>query len=146
MLKVDMHTKLERELSIDMCTLEQELMGANGGENVDTGAGADTQAAGTAPRSPVLPSGGIDANFLNINTNTNTAADADAKGIPDTEESSNNLNDLDDNDSGFGLNGKPLQFNGTKFWNYIDYMLNLMRNTAHKDSISKQEYEGEVAW
>ncbi|KIK75215.1 hypothetical protein PAXRUDRAFT_19184 [Paxillus rubicundulus Ve08.2h10] len=137
----------------------QELMGADGGENVDTGAGADTQTAGTAPRSPVLLPGGqvlgpdsefggdagdsIDASFLNIDTNT--AADADAKGIRDTEESSDDLNNLDDNDSGFGLNGKPLRFNGTKLLNYVDYMLNLMHNTACKDFVSKQEYEGEVA-
>ncbi|KIJ11664.1 hypothetical protein PAXINDRAFT_15480 [Paxillus involutus ATCC 200175] len=127
MLKVDMC----RELSVDMHTVEQELMRADGGDNVDAAAAADTQEeAGSAPRSPALPLAGRrvlssnsefggdtgDSVDANVDTNTNTTADADAdSGVPDIEESSEDLEDLDDNDSGFGLDGKPLQFNGTKF-------------------------------
>ncbi|KIK75610.1 hypothetical protein PAXRUDRAFT_18844 [Paxillus rubicundulus Ve08.2h10] len=59
MLKADMHTKIKRELSINIHTVEQEHMRADGGENVDAATAANTQEeAGSAPRSPALPLAG----------------------------------------------------------------------------------------
>jgi hypothetical protein len=68
---------------------------------------------------------------INADGNTN------AEGPGDGDE-------LDETDSGFGLDGKPVRFVSTKFWNYVDYMLNVLRETAHKTTPTKEMYEKEV--
>ncbi|KAI6017436.1 hypothetical protein EDC04DRAFT_2608058 [Pisolithus marmoratus] len=62
----------------------------------------------------------------------------------DCEEPTDGVNDLDDNNSGFGLDRKHTQFNSQKFWNYIDYMLSLLCNMACKSTTSNEEYKKEV--
>ncbi|KAI5987595.1 hypothetical protein EDC04DRAFT_2614769 [Pisolithus marmoratus] len=44
-----------------------------------------------------------------------------------------------------GLEGKPVHFNSSRFWNYIDYMLNLLHKMAHKGSSMKEEFKKGVA-
>ncbi|KAI6144421.1 hypothetical protein BKA82DRAFT_3941891, partial [Pisolithus tinctorius] len=44
----------------------------------------------------------------------------------------------------FGLNGKLVRFNRQKFWNYVDYMLALLRDTSRKAANSKEDYEKEI--
>ncbi|KAI6028146.1 hypothetical protein EDC04DRAFT_2899108 [Pisolithus marmoratus] len=68
----------------------------------------------------------------------------DTDGALNTEDPTDGINDLDDNDSGFGLDGKCTWFNGQKFWNYVDYMLNLLHDTACKSTTSSKDYEKEV--
>ncbi|KIK77353.1 hypothetical protein PAXRUDRAFT_17563 [Paxillus rubicundulus Ve08.2h10] len=124
-----------------------EHMRVDGGEDIDAATAA--LLAGRRVLGTNAEFGGDTGDSINanVNTNTNTTPDVNANsGVPDTEESSEDLKDLDYNDFGFRLDDKPLQFNDTKFWNYVDYMLSLMCNVAHKDAVSKQEYEGQVAW
>ncbi|KAI6018185.1 hypothetical protein PISMIDRAFT_25804 [Pisolithus microcarpus 441] len=68
--------------------------------------------------------------------------DIDTEGILDIEEVDD---ELSDGDSGFGLEGKPVQFNGGRFWNYVNYMLNLLCKSAHKDTSMKEEFKKGVA-
>ncbi|KAI9572452.1 hypothetical protein HD554DRAFT_2168109 [Boletus coccyginus] len=55
-----------------------------------------------------------------------------------------NVDELDISDSEFRLNGKPVHFNSSKFWNYINYMLNVIHQTAHKTAAIKELYDKEL--
>ncbi|KAI6156373.1 hypothetical protein EDD17DRAFT_1512548 [Pisolithus thermaeus] len=69
-------------------------------------------------------------------------ADVDAGGITDIED---NDDELSKGDSGFRLEGKPVHFNSSQFWNYINYMLNLLCEMARKGTSTKEEFEKGVA-
>ncbi|KAH7881954.1 hypothetical protein F5I97DRAFT_1970515 [Phlebopus sp. FC_14] len=67
--------------------------------------------------------------------------DADTNGIlnPDL---SDDANELDETNSSFRLvTRKPVQSNSSKFWNYMDYMLDLVHESVRKDVTSKEDYE-----
>lgn len=70
----------------------------------------------------------------------------DADRIPDTGKTEgpvtvDDTDDLDEDDSGFGINGKPVRFTSNKFWKYVNYMLNLLYESVCKNTTSKEEFD-----
>lgn len=139
MLKADMQRKLERELGSSIRGM------AEGGlteESITTSQeGTPENARGGGSSSEAVRDGAVGPSSMDEGGDVDI--DADAEGIPD--ESVDGIDDLGEEDSGFGLEGKPVRFNGSKFWNYVDYMLDILRETARKDSSTKEEYEKGVA-
>jgi len=67
------------------------------------------------------------------------ADDEGASGTVDEDDGDENEDEHED--SGFGLvEGVPARFTTTKFWNYVDHLLAVMRKTAKK-SATPAEYE-----
>jgi hypothetical protein len=135
MLKADMQRKLERELGrsiIEIVTVEggltEEGITASQEDIPEFTRNGEAARDGTVGPSSMDKGGD---------------ADVDAEGIPD--ESVDGIDDLNEEDSGFGLEGKPVRFNGSEFRNYVDYILDLLRETARKDSSTKEEYEKGIA-
>ncbi|KAI6017559.1 hypothetical protein BKA83DRAFT_10252 [Pisolithus microcarpus] len=131
MLKPDMRKKIQQELNIDIEQIEQQMQE---GDEVDINTYLDDP--------PAINTEGS-TSVLDPCDSTGTDED-DADGILDSEDPTDGVDDLDDDDSGFRLDGKRTRFNGQKFWNYVDYMLNLLRDMAHKSTTSNEDYEKEV--
>ncbi|KIJ06681.1 hypothetical protein PAXINDRAFT_20122 [Paxillus involutus ATCC 200175] len=140
-----MRIKLERELGINISDMEWALFKDDA--DVD-----DTPATpeGNDSREPLTQEPSIDPslrdNSLGPLADNTAGSDTDADGIPDPENPSGDADELDETDSGFGLvSGKPMRFNSSKFWNYVDYMLNLLHESMHKDATSKEDYEKAIS-
>ncbi|KIK97318.1 hypothetical protein PAXRUDRAFT_136530, partial [Paxillus rubicundulus Ve08.2h10] len=137
MLKSDIHTKIEQDPGINLCQKEQELNLFSG--RSDTTADDETD--------PLAQDGNSSTPAAN-----EPEADLDQSGADDSDQQCNTNaegpgdgDELDEMDSGFGLNGKPVRFVSTKFWNYVDYMLNVLHETACKTAPKKKiYYEKEV--
>ncbi|KIN98713.1 hypothetical protein M404DRAFT_157280 [Pisolithus tinctorius Marx 270] len=131
--------KLKQELHINISDMEQTLFKDNANED-DTSEGNDNWEPLTEPSiDPDLrdPSLGLD---------NSVAVDADTNDTPDSENPSSDANELDEMDSGFGLvSGKAARFNSNKFWNYVDYMLNLLHESVRKDAASKEDFEKTIS-
>ncbi|KAI5995586.1 hypothetical protein EDD15DRAFT_2165086, partial [Pisolithus albus] len=130
MLKSDMRKKVEQDLNINIEEIEQQMQNSNEGGLDDR---VDDVPAVTEETSN------------NGDTYDSTGVDEDnPDGTFDGEDPTDGVDDLDDDDSGFGLDGKRTRFNSQKFWNYVDYMLTLLRDTARKTTTSNEDYEREV--
>ena len=69
-------------------------------------------------------------------------ADGDTNGAQDESTDRHDGDDLDDSDSGFGLDGKEACWTPKKFWNFVDYMLrqlcaSVWKNAAPTDDVDK---------
>ncbi|KAI6156016.1 hypothetical protein BKA82DRAFT_4349330 [Pisolithus tinctorius] len=82
-----------------------------------------------------------------INVSKNGVPGEYPKFIPEPERiPGSDANELDEMDSGFGLvSGKAARFNSNKFWNYVDYMLNLLHESVRKDAASKEDFEKTIS-
>ncbi|KAI5994446.1 hypothetical protein EDD15DRAFT_2366574 [Pisolithus albus] len=130
MLKPDMRRKIQQELNIDIEEIERRMQQ---GDEADAEVGASdlvSRTEGSISGPDPCDGTGVD--------------EIDTDGALDTEDPTDGIDDLDDDDSGFGLDGKRTRFNGQKFWNYVDYMLNLLRDTARKSTTSNEDCEKEV--
>ncbi|KAI6033854.1 hypothetical protein BKA83DRAFT_4486945 [Pisolithus microcarpus] len=137
MLKSDMQRKLERELGVDFRRMISTVE--------DTSAASEDAPELTRTdeaHSAVNVRDGAANPGLTEGDGSINDADVDAEGIPDIEDADD---ELSEGDSGFGLEGKPVHFNSGRFWNYVDYMLTLLRETARKDTSTKEEFEKAVA-
>lgn len=76
---------------------------------------------------------GLEQDF-DANADTD-AVDADADGIPD------DIADSDAGCSGFGLDGSVPKWTKQKFWNYVDAMLEQIRENARYESNNHSGYE-----
>ncbi|KAI5995505.1 hypothetical protein EDD15DRAFT_2365686 [Pisolithus albus] len=126
MLKADMQRKLERELDINFNDMEK------GFAEEGTSDGALESTCNNDPR--------VDPNSTE-EQGASGDADAEREGTPDVEDINDGIDDLGEEDSGFGLEGKPVRFCSSKFWNYVDYMLDVLRDTARQDTSTKEEFE-----
>ncbi|KAG0691903.1 hypothetical protein DFH29DRAFT_1009872 [Suillus ampliporus] len=82
----------------------------------------------------------IDTTCDDVNHDTQVAdseedvdPNADAVADADVDADADGIND-DGADSGFGLQGSPTKWNKQKFWNYIDAMLEQVRESAHRET------------
>ncbi|KAG6369423.1 hypothetical protein JVT61DRAFT_14907 [Boletus reticuloceps] len=139
MLKADLQRKLERELGISLKDMVENLKGLIEG-SITTTEVAPGSASNGESSSGAIRNGAADPGSMD---DEGEDSDVDAEGIP--EENVDGIDDLSEEDSGFGLEGQPVRFNSGKFWNYVDYMLNVLRETARKESSTKEEYEKGVA-
>lgn len=144
MLKVDMKKKLEK-LGIDIEILMEEPLRAGGASAVterDPESTQDDAAAGASGFDDTDSSPGF--TYGSTGTGMDNTDDVDADGIPDVENPEQEIDELNENDSGFGLDGKAVIFTSNKFWNYVDYILDVLRETARKGTSAKEEFEKEV--
>lgn len=140
-----MRAKIEKDLGINLRQMEQELNPFSGSSDatadneIDPPAedGNSSAPAANEPRADLDWNGANDAHDSDQQHDTNADGNTNAEGPGDSDE-------LDETDSGFGHDGKPVRFVSTKFWNYVDYMLNVLRETAHKTAPTKEMYEKEV--
>lgn len=133
-----MCAKIEQDLGVDLKALEKEFHNSSQSDSTDSD--NTTVTADTAANN---------GNSTNKSTNFDWDTLNDEGGDGDTEvddgdADNDDADDLDTSDSGFGLNGKPVCFNSSKFWNYIDYMLNLIWQAMHKTTTMKELYEMEL--
>ncbi|KAI6140539.1 hypothetical protein BKA82DRAFT_136376, partial [Pisolithus tinctorius] len=131
MLKSDMHAKIQQDMGKDLDDPEEQTQEGNR-EGHGDGIGDICVTAATED---------LDGSFFNDTTPLEDDADSPIDG---EDSNTDGVNDLDNDDSGFGLNGKLVQFNRQKFWNYVDYMLALLRDTSHKATNSKEDYKKEI--
>ncbi|KAI6008547.1 hypothetical protein EDC04DRAFT_2907033 [Pisolithus marmoratus] len=131
MLKSNMHKKIQQELNIDIGQIEQQMQQ---GDKVDIEFCVNDI--------PVVNTEGSISGLDPCNGTGNHDADNTDWAL-DCEEPTDGVDDLADNDSGFGLDGKCTRFNSQKFWNYVDYMLSLLHDTACKSTTSNEEYKKE---
>lgn len=145
MLKVDMKKKLEK-LGIDIQSMTEELLRASGASvATEQDPGSSTQNDTVAGTSSFDTDSSLAFIYgLTGNGTNDTDVDADADGIPDIENPDQEIDELNENDSGFGLDDKTVVFTSNKFWNYVDYILNVLRETARKGASMKEEFEREV--
>jgi hypothetical protein len=137
MLKADLQRKLERELGVSLKDMAAKGLteGSITATELTPGSASNGESSSEAVKNGAAgPTGLMDEE---------EDADADAEGIPD--ENVDGVDDLSEEDSGFRLEGQPVRFNSGKFWNYVDYMLDVLRETARKESNTKEEYEKGVA-
>ncbi|KAI6151659.1 hypothetical protein BKA82DRAFT_35413 [Pisolithus tinctorius] len=133
MLKSDMRAKIQQDMGKDLDNPEEQTQEGDR-EGQGDGIGNICVTAATED---------LDGSFFN---NTMPLED-DADGPIDGEDSNTDgVDDLDNDNSGFRLNGKLVRFNCQKFWNYVDYMLALLCDTSHKATNSKEDYEKEINW
>ncbi|KAI6011521.1 hypothetical protein EDC04DRAFT_2905439 [Pisolithus marmoratus] len=140
MLKTDMQNKLKWEFSIDV----QSMMGGAFAEEGSFAASGNTlkSTCGDEVPSDLIVRDG-NTNFgLMEGEGAVSDTDIDIDGILDIADVDD---ELSNGDSGFGLEGKPVLFNSSRFWNYVDYMLNLLCEMAHKDTSMKEEFKRGVA-
>lgn len=133
-----MRKKLERELGIDIRDMERTLFkdDVDADDTVTTSEDNNSQELLTQePLASIDP----DLRDGSLGPDNTLGTDADADGTA-PENPSGDADELDETDSGFGLvNGKPVRFNSSKFWNYVDYMLNLLHETVRKNATSKED-------
>ncbi|KAI6152682.1 hypothetical protein BKA82DRAFT_168631 [Pisolithus tinctorius] len=148
MLKSDMHTKVEHDLSINISEIERWAVSVDNTDESVTDTPATGDGSSSAPtRDESGPGADFDWSKLGDNMDdlqgdANSIVDAGPN--PDADTLSNDGDDLDPSDSGFGLDGRPVHFNITKFWNYVNYMLNTLRWTARKNARTKELYDREL--
>lgn len=144
MLKSDMRAKIEQDLGIDIQAMERQRSGSDA---VTDGVAVNPAAnnSGSTPTTNASgPAASMDFNWDSLN-DEDGVGDLDGNEVADAEAPSDgNVDELDVSDSGFGLNGKPVRFNSSKFWNYADYMLGVVRETAHKTAATKELYDMEL--
>ncbi|KIN95369.1 hypothetical protein M404DRAFT_165978 [Pisolithus tinctorius Marx 270] len=134
-----MHKKLKQELHINISDMERTLFKDNVNED-NTSEGNDNWEPLTKP------SIDLDLRDPSLGLDDSVAVDADTNNTPDSENPSSDANELDEMDSGFGLvSGKAAHFNSNKFWNYVDYMLNLLHESVRKDAASKEDFEKTIS-
>ncbi|KAI5988835.1 hypothetical protein EDC04DRAFT_2912441 [Pisolithus marmoratus] len=137
MLKINMQRKLKRELSIDI----QGMIGrTEEGTSVASGEPFESTCSNEACPEVFTGDNTADLGLMEGEEEVDDA-DIDAEGTPDTKD----IDELSEGDSGFGLEGKPVHFNSGRFWNYINYMLNLLCETACKHTSMKEEFEKGIA-
>ncbi|KIO08907.1 hypothetical protein M404DRAFT_133426, partial [Pisolithus tinctorius Marx 270] len=138
-LKSDMHKKLEQELHINISDMEWTLFKDNANED-DTSEGNDNWEPLTEP------SIDLDLRDPSLGLDDSVAVDADTDDTPDLENPGSDADELDEMDLGFRLvSGKAAHCNGNKFWNYVDYMLNLLHESVRKDAASKEDFEKTIS-
>ncbi|KIK79831.1 hypothetical protein PAXRUDRAFT_16116 [Paxillus rubicundulus Ve08.2h10] len=64
--------------------------------------------------------------------------------IEEPTSAKNKPDELGEADSGLRLDGKPIHWTDKMFWNYVDYMLNVLHGTAHEHATSQEDYETNV--
>ncbi|KAI5983040.1 hypothetical protein EDD15DRAFT_2179688, partial [Pisolithus albus] len=141
MLKMDMRKKLERESSIDIQDMVDRASTEEGTSAASGNAALESTTYGDEASSDLIRDGAANSGSADGERAVDDT-DIDAEGIPDIEDVDD---ELGEEDSGFGLEGKPVLFNSTRFWNYVDYMLKLLREMARKDTSTKEEFEKGVA-
>ncbi|KAI5988855.1 hypothetical protein F5J12DRAFT_786792 [Pisolithus orientalis] len=128
MLKSDMCTKVECNLSINISEIEQWAVSADNTDESITDTPVTGDGSSSAPTGDESGPGAnfnwsrLDDNMDDLQGDANSIVDAGPN--LDADTLSNDGDDLDPSDSGFRLGGQPVHFNVTKFWNYINYMLN----------------------
>ncbi|KAN0085723.1 hypothetical protein V8E55_006857 [Tylopilus felleus] len=137
-LKTDMCAKIEQDLGVDLKALEKEFHNSSQSDSTDSD--NTTVTADTAANNG---NGTNKSTNFDWDTLNDEGGDGDTE-VDDGDADNDDADDLDTSDSGFGLNGKPVCFNSSKFWNYIDYMLNLIRQAMRKTTTMKELYEMEL--
>ncbi|KAF8417185.1 hypothetical protein L210DRAFT_817367, partial [Boletus edulis BED1] len=142
LLKSDMRAKIEQDLGINIRAMERELSGSAATDGVAVNPTANNDSGSAPTTNNPTPSAELNWDALNDEDGN---GDTDGGEDVDTESpSDDDADELDISDSGFGLDGKPIRFNSVKFWNYVDYMLNIIRHTAHKTAATKELYDKEL--
>ncbi|KAI6144750.1 hypothetical protein BKA82DRAFT_20620 [Pisolithus tinctorius] len=131
MLKSDMHAKIQQDMGKDLDDPKEQTQEGDR-EGQGDGIGDVCVTAATED---------LDGSFFNDTTPLEDDADSPVDG---KDSNADGIDDLNNDNSGFGLNGKLIWFNHQKFWNYVDYMLALLRNTSRKATNLKEDYEKEI--
>ncbi|KAI6006647.1 hypothetical protein F5J12DRAFT_939363 [Pisolithus orientalis] len=138
-LKSDMCKKLKQELHINISDMEWTLFKDNANED-------DTSKGNNNWEPLTKPSIDLDLRDPSLGLDNPVAINADTDDTPDLENPGSDANELDEMDSGFRLvSGKAAHFNSNKFWNYMDYMLNLLHKSVCKDAASKEDFETTIS-
>ena len=132
MMKLDLRQKVECGLSIRLDQLE----GMPGTDGDDTEPSVGSIGSGANDNHP--------GDTEQLASTGSVLDEGEQDEIEEPTSAKNKADELGEADSGFGLDGKPVCWTDKMFWNYVDYMLNVLRATAREDTTSQEEYETSV--
>ncbi|KAG1734733.1 uncharacterized protein EDB91DRAFT_1250852 [Suillus paluster] len=124
----DLQQHIEITLKVDLVQLAQELQDgtahASGSGNQNGTPSAHQGTNDTTHEDASQAKSAVDLGDKSVNLFVNAGVDTDVDGISD------NYVDPGCSSSGFGLDGSEPKWNKQKFWNYIDAMLEQIRESA----------------